>query len=160
MNFLENYNKWMQIKESMSLAHETAKISPCLKKKVGCVLIRVRQGKILSTGFGGATDPCKDCVRKTLDWQQDGCWSIHSEVRAVLKLLTSSKGKIKKPEEITAVVTHGPCDQCIKYLHYFGITKIVYDIEYHNDYSKWIDKGMQIYSFDQLKEKLRYAIVS
>lgn len=122
-------------------AHKAAKSSPCLKKKVGAVLVDPEVGDIISSGFGGANFPCEKCVRKEYEWQQDGCWSIHSEIRAILNYLPLINGG--GPLSLAGMymfVTHGPCDQCIKYMEYFGIERVYFDVPYHNDYSKWKGK--------------------
>lgn len=118
--------------------------SDCLKKKVGAVLVDIVEETVLGVGFGGPKEPCERCVRKEYEWQQDGCWSIHSEMRAIFHALDSEGWT---PLDLQAngprlvmFVTHGPCDQCLKLMHYFNIPLAVYDVEYHNDYSKWEGK--------------------
>ena len=137
------------IEYATNLAHETALHSICLKKKVGCVIVDLKNGGILTTGFGGPKVDCGVCVRKTYEWQQDGCWSVHAEMRAVLSLLSMNHGHIKNPQDLVAVVTHGPCDQCLKLLNLYGIPLVIYDIEYHNDYSKW-DGKIQVKSMKEI----------
>lgn len=115
-------------------------LSPCLKKKVGAVLIDMHQGigrGEINFGHGGAVVPCTECVRKKYKWQQDGCWSVHSEMRAILDALSMGRKDFSK---CVMFVTHGPCDQCIKLCHLMGIPLMIYDEDYHNDYSKWEGK--------------------
>lgn len=118
-------------------AWRNAEQSPCLKKKVGATLLSLSPGQFLGDGYGGAVVPCERCVRKEYEWQQDGCWSVHSEMRAIFDAIRIGH---KDFSNCVMFVTHGPCDQCIKLCHFMGIKKILYDVDYHNDYSKWKDK--------------------
>lgn len=110
--------------------------SPCLKKKVGAILFNYRTGEIVGRGYGGAQMPCIVCVRKQLEWQQDGCWSIHSEMRAIFDHF-NTYGYNTDLSYCIIFVSHGPCDQCLKLMSYFNIRDIYYIKDYHNDYSKW-----------------------
>lgn len=121
--------------EMITTAHEVATLSPCLKKKVGAVL--ASDHIMLATGYGGAAFNCQECVRKKYEWTQDGCWSIHAEMRALFSYFKMYGFKEILPSSLTMYVTHGPCDQCLKYLHYFGLKTVVYDVPYHTDYTKW-----------------------
>lgn len=111
--------------------------SECLKKKVGAVLLDTRDMVIVGLGHGGAVVPCDRCVRKEYEWQQDGCWSVHSEMRAVFDALERGHKDFSRSVMFT---THGPCDQCIKLCHLMGIPLMIYDVDYHNDYAKWDGK--------------------
>ena len=129
------------ISQAKSLAIAASQSSSCLKKKVGCAILDMDTMRVISVGHGGAAIPCETCIRKTKEWQQDGCWSIHSEVRALFNLFERGvKPTHDMGKHWIAIVTHGPCDQCLKYLNYYGVPLVLYDIEYHNDYSKWEGK--------------------
>lgn len=139
--------------EVMESAFEYADKSPCLKKKVGAALVTEDYEVVLSKGHGGWIHACERCVRKEYEWQQDGCWSIHAEMRCLFNYFEKYRrfstdmtifGYGRRGVMFT---THGPCDQCIKYMVYFGIPKMVYSVAYHNDYSKW--KGLiEIYHLE------------
>lgn len=117
-----------------------AEYSPCLKKKVGAVLYHPIHKGIMARGFGGAEEPCMECVRKTREWSQDGCWSIHSELRAIFDFFRGGREFRKDLSKYIMFTTHGPCDQCLKYMNLFKIPAVIYDVDYHNDYSKWEGK--------------------
>lgn len=130
-------------------------MSNCLKKKVGAALIwrtkdEVTPGLVPASGRGGAVVPCEKCLRKEVEWSQDGCWSIHAEMATIFQALRVFKDPFDYLKECIMVTTHGPCDQCLKYMHYFGIRAVIYDIPYHNDYSKWEGK-IKVYSKEELK---------
>lgn len=129
------------LKFRMEQAFMEAEKSPCLKKKVGAVLLNNVNFDLLSKGYGGAQVPCDTCKRKEFEWQQDGCWSVHSEMRAIFNYFSKYGYVIQGGLPNTMLLTtHGPCDQCIKYSVYFGIPIITYSVYYHNDYSKWKGK--------------------
>lgn len=143
-----------KLNNMMQAAWGMASESPCLKKRVGSVLYEVTFG-IIGTGFGGPTVPCTECVRKTYEWQQDGCWSIHSEYRAIYDCLDVMR---YRPHDLKCLgpnlvmfVTHGPCDQCLKAMDFFNIRHCVFDTDYHNDYSKW-DGRIKVYKLEDLNE--------
>jgi deoxycytidylate deaminase len=130
----------MNHKEIMSIAWENSVLSPCLKKQVGAVLYTYSNyTEQLFEGYGGWIEPCGTCVRKDYEWQQDGCRSIHAEMRAIFMYIEAKglNGTEDDFESCVMYTTHGPCDQCLKYMAYFGIKQVIYDLPYHNDYSKW-----------------------
>jgi len=152
---MENYIDLELVDQFFERAHYQASLAVCMKKKVGAVMVNNMSGEIVGKGFGGAKEPCKECVRKKLDWQQDGCWAVHSELRAIFNFFERNGFHTSLPFAMM-FVTHGPCDQCIKYMHYFGIPIIAYDIEYHNDYSKW-DGKVRIFQKEELKKEIKEA---
>jgi len=116
-----------------------AEKSSCLKKKVGALLVSNFTTEIISLGHGGAAEPCEVCVRKTTTWTQDGCWSVHAEIRALFNFFEEFRF-IPDLSDYIMFTTHGPCDQCLKYMNFFKIPLVVYDVPYKTDYSKWSGK--------------------
>lgn len=131
----------------MEQAFMEAEKSVCMKKKVGAVLIDFKNFSILGKGYGGAKKTCQECVRKVYEWQQDGCWAVHSELRAIFNFF-EYYGYKEDLSQTIMMTTHGPCDQCIKYCNWFNIPIMVYSIPYHNDYSKWFNK-IKIYRLEE-----------
>jgi deoxycytidylate deaminase len=129
---------------AMGEAWSQANNSECLKKKVGAVLYDTEKMVIVGRGYGGPKEACERCVRKEYEWQQDGCWSVHSEMRAIFDAMNElcyGPGNLQEVGgKMVMFVTHGPCDQCLKLMNYFNIPLAIYDVEYHNDYSKWDGK--------------------
>jgi deoxycytidylate deaminase len=113
-----------------------AEKSPCLKKKVGAVLFNYKKGQVVGEGYGGALIPCNVCVRKELEFFQDGCWSIHAEMRAIFDYFNRF-GYVNDLSDCIVVMTHKSCDQCCKLMTYFGISEVYYDIDYKADLRKW-----------------------
>lgn len=139
------------IRDRMKEAFKEAEKSPCLKKKVGAVFVGEFTGTTLSKGHGGVQKPysCEVCVRKTYTWQQDGCWSIHSEMNALFHYF-KQYGFHDRLQSVCCFVTHGPCDQCLKYLRRFGVMNVFYSIPYKTDYSKWKDMNIVEIPFEEL----------
>lgn len=139
----------------MSQAWKSSEHSECKRKKVGAVLVDRLTYKIVSSGYGGATIECYTCIRDLEEWKQDGCWSVHAELRALLGLCE----KLNIPPsglgsmDLIMFTTHGPCDQCLKYMDLFGIRTCVYDIPYHNNWEKWTGR-VQVFSLKEAYELL------
>jgi len=124
------------LKFRMEQAFQIAEFSPCLKKKVGAVLLDSLTLDIRGKGFGGASIPCKECLRDKLIFQQDGCWSMHSELRTLFYYF-NKYGFKEDLSNLIMLTTHGPCDSCIKYCVYFKIPTMIYFHPYKTDYIKW-----------------------
>lgn len=138
-----------QIRHALSCAYSEAENSTCLKKKVGAAMVSKQSGKLLSVGHGDPATPCKECTRKTREWTQDGCWSIHAELATMFNYFDMA-GYTHPLKDCVMVVTHGPCDQCLKYMSYFGIDVVIYDQDYKTDYSKWENK-IRVYKLKDLE---------
>lgn len=127
--------------------HNFAESSNCMKKKVSAMMVDYSTGIPVTTEVGGPTVPCKECTRKTRTWTQDGCWSVHAEPRAIFSFFREY-GYTQNLSGLIMLTTHGPCDQCIKYMQFFGITDCIYDIEYKTEYEKWGDR-IKIFNREQ-----------
>lgn len=129
------------------LKEEAIKNSTCLKKKVACMIETTEGEKFF--GFNGRPDamtPCKECVAKKENFFHDTCNSLHCEERAILS--ASSQNKLVKLKNSTIYITHGPCDQCLKFLIETGVKKVVYEIPYKTEYDRY--KGIiEIYEMDK-----------
>lgn len=140
----------------LKAAWEQSEISLCIKKKTGAVL--VHNGKVIGEGWGDrfGSVRCEACARDegAHTFHGDGCWSVHAEMRAVFNAM--ERNNSIPFEECTMYVTHGPCDACMKLMHFVGIRTVVYDIPYKTNYKEnwpdmvvirrqytpeWIEKG-------------------
>lgn len=107
------------------LAKEVASMSTCLRRKVGCVLVRDKQ--IISTGYNGVPSRVQHCTKCTRDGLPSGeklelCRGAHAEQNAVAQ---AAKHGISV-NGCTAYVTLQPCGSCTKSMINAGIVKIVY----------------------------------
>lgn len=144
-----------ELDQTFERAHELSKKSVCQRKGVGAVLYDPMSMDIVGEGIGGPVTVCETCTRDVHEWRQDGCWSIHSEPRAIIDCLNRFG---KSPQnvdmsEMIMIVTHGPCDQCLKYMEFFGITTCIFDIPYHDNWIKW-EGRVDVYSRETVNELL------
>ena len=64
---------------------------------------------------------------------------MHSEPKAIFNGF-SKHGYTPSMEDYAMIVTHGPCDQCLKYMAWFNIKLVIYDHEYKTEYDKWSEQ--------------------
>ena len=115
----------------MQLAHLVSKRTNCMKRAVGCVI--VKENRIVATGYNGTPfgmencneGGCPRCNSLTPSGSGlDTCFCIHAEENAVIE------GGRSKTQGGTAYVTTYPCLMCAKKLVQAGIERIVYDRDY------------------------------
>ncbi len=110
----------------MALAELVAQRSTCLRRMVGCVLVKER--RVLSTGYNGAPTGlphCSEvgCMRDEIPpgERHELCRGLHAEQNAIIQAATfgvSIRGS-------TLYSTHQPCSVCAKMIVNAGIEKIV-----------------------------------
>lgn len=133
-------DKWD--KRFMNMAYVVASWSSCYKenRQVGAVIVRDK--RILTTGYNGASSglvSCKEkgeCLRQKLGiasgTRHELCYAVHAEQNAIIqaaKLGVSVDGA-------TLYVTHQPCTICTKMIINSGIKRIVYREGYPDDFSR------------------------
>ncbi|OIN97646.1 cytidine deaminase [Candidatus Desantisbacteria bacterium CG_4_10_14_0_8_um_filter_48_22] len=131
----------------MKIAELVAQRSTCLRRQVGCVIVRDK--RMLTTGYNGAPRGLKHCsetgcLRNKLKIpsgeRQELCRALHSEQNAIIQAaLTgiSLNGSV-------LYCTHQPCVACAKMLINAGIKKIVYKGEYPDKLALSILKEAEI----------------
>lgn len=137
-------DKWD--KRFMNLAKTVADWSSCYKvdRHVGAVIVKDK--RILTTGYNGASsgiESCADkktCLRVDLNiasgTRHELCYAVHAEQNAIIqaaKLGVSVDGA-------TLYCTHKPCTICAKMIINSGIKRIVYGSGYPDEFS---DKIME-----------------
>lgn len=135
----------------MQIAHLVATRATCQRRSVGAVIVRDR--RVLATGYNGAPRGLPHCPADgpNHDWP-NGCMkaghcirSLHAEQNALLQA-----AMIGVPcEGATIYVTCQPCNTCAKMLVNAGITRVIYEGDYPDDFSKEIfrDAGMEVFRF-------------
>lgn len=102
----------------MRMALEWAKLSHCVRKKVGALL--VREGMIISDGYNGTPtgfpNDCEDAEGLT-HW-----YVLHAEANAIMKVARSTNNA----RGATLYLTHSPCKDCSKLILQAGIQRLVY----------------------------------
>jgi len=127
----------MRIKKDtlfMKIAELVAQRSTCLRRKVGCVL--VKEGHIIATGFNGAPagiSHCKKCLREKMHVnsgeRHELCISTHAEMNAIIQCALYQNS----PEDSVLYTTNSPCSMCTKILLNAKIFKVIYKEKYADD---------------------------
>ncbi|MDX2066354.1 MAG: cytidine/deoxycytidylate deaminase family protein [Fimbriimonadaceae bacterium] len=122
----------------MQIAHLVATRATCPRRSVGAVLVRDRH--VLATGYNGAPSGLPHCPEngQTTDWP-GGCLraghcirSLHAEQNALLQA-----AKLGVPcDGATIYVTCQPCNACAKMIINAGITRVIYEGDYPDEFSK------------------------
>lgn len=102
----------------------TSERSPCLRLRVGCLL--VRDNRIISQGYNGFLPGCphQSIVRDNHEMA-----TVHAEQNAIADC--AKRGV--SCENCTAYITHYPCIHCARLLLASGIKEIKYINDYKND---------------------------
>lgn len=119
----------------MQLASLAAQRSNCMKRRVGCVL--VREKRVISTGYNGTPRGLKNCAEggctRCNDNQSSGaglstCLCIHAEENALLEA-----GRERIREGAILYCDTCPCLTCSIKIAQVGITEVVYSQGYSMD---------------------------
>ncbi len=120
-----------------SIANLTKDRSNCVKRKVGCII--VKDNRILSLGYNGTPSGilncydggCKRCNTELQSGEMlDTCLCLHAEDNALLFL---SKSKLK---DSSMYVTLIPCIGCAKKIVQCNIKNIFFGEYYNEDLDK------------------------
>jgi len=140
----KSLNKWDT--RFIEIANTVASWSSCYQsnRQVGCVIAKDK--RILTTGYNGAPSGVKNCKDKGCCLRQDLkipsgtkhelCYAAHAEQNAIIqaaRLGVSVDGA-------TLYCTHEPCTICTKLIINAGISRIVYQKPYPDDFAKEILK--------------------
>ena len=110
---------------AMNVANECSKRSEDLHKKVGCCILN-KDGRILSTGYNGLLPKVNMSKRFWLNRDLRRKYISHAEINALSRI------KIEDEPYILAS-TLLPCSTCALNIASYGIKKVIYKEEYHND---------------------------
>ncbi|RDL37728.1 Cytidine deaminase-like protein [Venustampulla echinocandica] len=119
----------------MELASLAAQRSNCMKRRVGCVL--VREKRVISTGYNGTPRGLKNCGEggcpRCNEGQGSGfglgtCLCIHAEENALLEA-----GRERIREAATLYCDTCPCLTCSIKIAQVGISEVVYSQGYSMD---------------------------
>ncbi len=107
----------------MDSAHNFAKRSTCIRRKVGCVITNMDRSNIVSIGYNGQAKGLQNHCESSLPGQ---CGCIHAEANALIK--NTPDGKI-------LYCTTMPCTNCAKLIINAKIKKIYFDSKYRNEHA-------------------------
>lgn len=133
----------------MTITHEVAKRSTCLRRQVGAVLVLDK--RILATGYNGAPRGIVHCAERGCLREAQGvpsgerhelCRGLHAEMNALLQAAHYGT----KVEGATLYCTTYPCILCAKMLINCGIVRVVAHADYPDDLAKEMLKegGIQV----------------
>ncbi len=117
----------------MEIAQKVAKRSTCLRRKVGCLIVKDKI--ILSTGYNGAVTGLThcdslNCLRNKMKIpsgeRQELCRGLHAEQNALL--FTSACGM--NLHNASLFSTHQPCILCAKMIVQTGIKRVTFYGDY------------------------------
>jgi dCMP deaminase len=132
----------------MEIAVLVASRSTCLRRQVGCVMVKDRQ--ILSTGYNGAPSGVAHCAeagcRRELEGIPSGerhemCRGVHAEQNAIIQ---GARHGIAI-QGATAYITTQPCSICTKMLINAGVEEIIYNGEYPDEMSRQLLKEAGVF---------------
>lgn len=149
-------NKWDA--RFMEMAELVANWSSCYKidRHVGAVIVKDK--RILTTGYNGASSGIKSCSEKgecirvklgiASGTRHEVCYAVHAEQNAIIqaaKLGVSVDGA-------TLYCTHQPCVICAKMIINAGIKRVVFKNGYPDEFSLELFKeaNVQVHEFDKL----------
>ena len=125
-----------------------------MRRQVGAVIVKDK--RILTTGYNGASSGIKscvekgECIRKKLNIKsgtmQEICYAVHAEQNAIIQ---AAKLGVSVDNAVM-YVTHQPCVICAKMIINSGIKKVIYNEGYPDDFSIKIMKEANV-------ELIRYS---
>lgn len=125
----------------MEIAHTVATWSSCYQenRQIGAVIAKNK--RIMTTGYNGASSgikSCKEkgvCLRRQLNipsgTRHELCYATHAEQNAIIQ--AARMGICI--DGATLYCTHQPCTICTKMIINSGITRVVYENGYPDDFS-------------------------
>ena len=110
---------------SIIFSESASSRSEDLYKKVGCSIFN-KEGRLLSIGYNGFQSKQKVSKRILKDREERRKYIIHAEINAL--------SRIKREEEPYIIATTLlPCSACALNIASYGIKKVIYIEDYHND---------------------------
>jgi len=142
----------------LNLAQMAATRSPCLKRKVGAVLVRDK--RIIATGYNGPASGlphCSDCKRAIPGQDLHDCQAIHAEANAILW------AGIPLATGASLYCTHLPCFHCAKLIIQAKIKEVSYIHSYPDERGVALLKkaGIEVYQWPgnrrQIEDRLEWG---
>lgn len=119
----------------MSLAKLAAERTNCMKRRVGCVIVRNK--RIVATGYNGTPSNVKNCAdggcprcnstKSSQGFALDLCLCLHAEENAIVEA-----GR-ERCEGSTLYTNLFPCILCSKKIVQAGVSRVVFDKHYATD---------------------------
>lgn len=122
----------------MTICRLTAERSNCIKRKVGCII--VKDNRILSLGYNGTPSGLENCFsggcKRCAQGQNPGenldmCLCLHAEENAMLCISSSEL------TGATVYITLMPCIGCVKKIIQCKIARVVWCDQYNLELDKY-----------------------
>ena len=139
----------------MELTEQVGSWASCIRRKVGAVI--VRDNRVMTTGYNGASAGVKSCVEKggcireklgiPSGTRHEICYAAHAEQNAIIQ---AARYGINI-DGATLYCTHQPCGICAKMIINAGIKRVVYKDGYPDEFSMQLfnEAGTKIEKFDK-----------
>jgi len=119
----------------LEIAQTISKLSTCLSRQTGAVIIDPKTYRIISYGYNGAPSKVKSCLETGKCFRKDAktghvlniCMATHAEVNAIVNAAKTSQCSINNA---VMIATDKPCLNCLKVIVNSGIKIVYYDNEY------------------------------
>ncbi len=131
-------NKWD--KRFMEMAELVATWSSCFQPNRHIGAIIVRNNRIITTGYNGASSGISSCVERgecirrvqniPSGTRHEICYAVHAEQNAIIQ---AAKLGISV-QDATLYCTHQPCSICTKMIINSGINRVVYKHGYPDEF--------------------------
>jgi dCMP deaminase len=123
-------------KAYLRMAREWAKLSHCVRKQVGAILVKDKV--IISDGYNGTptgfSNVCENQEGQTF-W-----YVLHAEANAITKLARTGNAA----QNATLYITLSPCRDCAKLILQSGITRLVFQEKYRDEEGLEFFQGAKI----------------
>ena len=130
--------KYKFINAHMRVAFIYAELSHCVRRKVGCVI--VKDDKVISIGYNGTPSGFPNTC-ETPDGSTTLPITIHAECNAISKLARGNESG----EDASLFVTLAPCVQCALLIIQSGIREVYYAEEYRDTAGIQLLKSSGVY---------------
>ncbi|KAI8593995.1 cytidine deaminase-like protein [Geranomyces variabilis] len=121
----------------MELCNLAARRSNCMKRRVGCILVKER--RIIATGYNGTPRGVKNCNQGGCPRCNDNapcgsgldiCLCLHAEENA---LLEAGRERVDRGGDTILYCNTCPCLGCAKKIVQVGVREVVYSLAYGMD---------------------------
>lgn len=109
----------------MTMAYTAARLSPCIRRQVGCVILDDRD-RVISVGYNGPPrylKHCTVCERTQSNKDLALCKATHAEINALVNCYSLRDAR-------KMFVTTAPCYECAKVIANTEIVHVIYNEEY------------------------------
>ena len=143
----------------MRIAYVTAERGSCLRKRVGALVVRDSDKRIIAGGYNGAPRGLPDCLTagcdlRVIDGRESCVRTLHAESNAL-----DLCGRIHD-EPHTLYTTVIPCRNCALRIIQHGIARVVYHEYYESQGTKEVEGLFEQYEFVNVEKMIRESTIA